>query len=105
MGCKGLRELTDITTAHAKKSKHLGFCHHPINRKMLSKANALRDHCIFEEFAFYMVSMAQARRIIKEFELHGRFYGIDSTTVDLCMSVIRWAEFRSSKSSIRIHTH
>ena len=51
MGCRGLRELTDITTAHAKKSKHLGFGHQPINRQMLSKANSLRDHRIFEEFA------------------------------------------------------
>ena len=52
MGCGSLRELTDITTAHAKKSKHLGFGHQPINRQMLSKTNALRDHRIFEEFAF-----------------------------------------------------
>ena len=104
MGCGSLRELTDITIAHAMKSKHLGFGHQPINRQMLSKANTLRDHRIFEEFAFYMVSMAQSRRITKEFELHGRFYAIDSTTIDLCMSVFRWAEFRTTKSGIRIHT-
>ena len=104
MGCGSLRELTDITIAHAKKSKHLGFGHQPINRQMLSKANTLRDHRIFEEFAFYMVSMAQSRRITKEFELHGRFYAIDSTIIDLCMSVFRWAEFRTTKSGIRIHT-
>ena len=104
MGCGSLRELTDITTAHAKKSKHLGFGHQSINRQMLSKANTLRDHRIFEEFAFYMVAIAQSRRITKEFELHGRFYAIDSTTIDLCMSVFRWAEFRSTKSGIRIHT-
>ena len=104
MGCGSLRELTDMTTAHAKKSKHLGFGHQPVNRQMLSKANALRDHRIFEEFAFYMVSIAQAKRITKKFELHGRFYAIDSTTIDLCMSVFRWAEFRSTKSGIRIHT-
>lgn len=104
IGCGSLRELTDITIAHGKKSKHLGFGHQPINRQMLSKANMLRDYRIFEEFAFYMVSIAQARRITKEFELHGRFYAIDSTTIDLCMSVFRWAEFRSTKSGIRIHT-
>ena len=104
IGCGSLRELTDITIAHGKKSKHLGFGHQPINRQMLSKANMLRDYRIFEEFAFFMVSIAQARRITKEFELHGRFYAIDSTTIDLCMSVFRWAEFRSTKSGIRIHT-
>ena len=104
IGCGSLRELTDITIAHAKKSVFLGFGRQPINRQMLSKANSLRDHRIFEEFAFYMVSMAQTRRITKEFELHGRFYAIDSTTIDLCMAVFRWAEFRSTKSGVRIHT-
>ena len=104
MGCGSLRELTDITIAHGKKSKHLGFGNKPINRQMLSKANSLRNHRIFEEFAFYMVSIAQNKRITKEFELHGRFYAIDSTTIDLCMAVFRWAEFRSTKSGIKIHT-
>ena len=55
--CSTLRELTDITTAHGKKSKHLGFCHKAINRRLLSKANLLRDYRIFEEFAFYMVAI------------------------------------------------
>ena len=104
MDCGTLRELTDITTAHGKKSKHLGFGDKPVNRQMLSKANLLRDHHIFEEFAFHMVSIAQSKRITKEFELHGRFYAIDSTTIDLCMSVFRWAEFRSTKSGIKVHT-
>lgn len=104
MGCGTLRELTDITTAHGKKYKHLGFGDKPVNRQMLSKANLLRDHHIFEEFAFHMVSIAQSKRITKEFELHGRFYAIDSTTIDLCMSVFRWAEFRSTKSGIKVHT-
>ena len=104
MGCGSLRELTDLTIAHGRKSKHLGFGSQPVNRQILSRANSLRDHRIFEEFAFYMVSIAQSKRITKDFELHGRFYAIDSTTIDLCMAVFRWAEFRSTKSGIRIHT-
>ena len=104
MGCGSLRELTDLTIAHGRKSKHLGFGNQPVNRQILSRANSLRDHRIFEEFSFYMVSIAQSKRITKEFELHGRFYAIDSTTIDLCMAVFRWAEFRSIKSGIRIHT-
>lgn len=102
--CDTLRELTDITIAHGKKSKHLGFGHKPINRQLLYKASLLRDHRIFEEFAFYMVAIAQSKRITKEFELHGRFYVVDSTIIDLCMSVFKWAEFRTTKSGIRIHT-
>ena len=104
MGCGSLRELTDITIAHGKKSFHLGFGILPINKQMLPKANALRDYRIFEEFAFHMVGIAQSKRITKEFELHGRFYAIDSTTIDLCMAVFKWAKFRSTKSGIKIHT-
>ncbi|MBQ0071463.1 MAG: IS4 family transposase, partial [Spirochaetales bacterium] len=88
----------------AKRSYHLGFGKTPPNRSILSKSNTLRDYRIFEEFAFYMVGQAQRRRITKEFELHGRFYAVDSTTIDLCLSVFRWAEFRTTKSGIRIHT-
>lgn len=103
IGCHSLRELTDVTVAHAKRSFHLGFGKKPINRSVLSKVNSLRDPGIFERFASYIVSIAQAKRITKEFELHGRFYAIDSTTIDLCMSVFRWARFRSTKSGIKIH--
>ena len=92
LGCGTLRELTDITTAHAKRSNQLGFGNSAVVRNTLSKANMLREPRIFEGFAFYMVSLAQRRRITKEFELHGRFYTVDSTTIDLCMSVFRWAE-------------
>ena len=104
IGCRSLRELTDITTAHAKRSFNLGFGAAAVVRNTLSKANMLREPRIFEEFAFYMASLAQQRRITKEFELHGRFYAVDSTTIDLCMSVFRWARFRSTKSGIKVHT-
>ncbi|MBR4535443.1 MAG: IS4 family transposase [Bacteroidales bacterium] len=104
LGCGTLRELTDITAAHAKRSYHLGLGETPANRNMLSKANMLRDPHIFEEYAFLMVFLAQERRLTKEFELHGRFYAVDSTTIDLCMSLFLWAHFRSTKSGIRVHT-
>ena len=104
LGCRSLRELTDITVAHANKSFFLGFGKGVVNRQILSKANIVRDYRIFEEFAFHMVSIAQAKRLTREFELHGRFYAVDSTTIDLCLSVFRWAKFRTTKSGIRIHT-
>ncbi len=104
LGCGSLRELTDITAAHSKRSYNLGFGASAVVRNTLAKANMLREPRIFEEFAFYMVSLAQRRRITKKFELHGRFYAVDSTTIDLCMSIFRWALFRSTKSGIKVHT-
>ncbi len=103
-GCSSLRELTDITTAHARKSFHLGFGRTPINRTQLSKVNQLRDYRIFEEFAYHMVKLAQKKCIDIEFELYGKYYAFDSTTIDLCMSLFEWARFRSTKSGIKVHT-
>lgn len=103
-GCCTLRELADVINAHAKRSYHLGFGKVAPGRNIISKSNTLRDYRIYEDFAFYMVGWAQRLRITKEFELHGRFYAVDSTTIDLCLAVFRWAKFRTTKSGIKIHT-
>ena len=65
-GCNSLRELTDITTAHAKKSFHLGFGKTPVNRSVLSKANQLREYQIFEKFAYHMVELARKEYVNRE---------------------------------------
>jgi hypothetical protein len=85
-GCESLRELVCVITEHAPKSYRLGFGKTAIMRSNLSKANAKRDHKIFEEFAYKMISIAQSNRITKEFEIASRFYAFDSTTIDLCLS-------------------
>lgn len=103
-GCASLRELTDLTVAHGKKSYHLGFGKIPVGRSVLSKANMIRDSRIFEAMAMHMIAVAQGYRLGKEFEIGGRFYAFDSSTIDLCLSVFRWANFRSTKSGIKLHT-
>lgn len=104
LGCDSLRGLTDITIAHGSKSVFLGFGDRPISRPVLSKANTLRSYRIFEEFAFYMISIAQRKRLTKPFELHGRFFAIDSTTITLCLSVYTWAKYKHDLSGVKIHT-
>jgi hypothetical protein len=103
-GCESLRELVCITTAHAPKSYHLGFGKSLITRSNLAKANANRDYKIFEEFAYKMISIAQRKRITREFEICGRFYAFDSTTIDLCLNLFWWASFRKTKGGIKVHT-
>jgi hypothetical protein len=51
-----------------------------------------------------MISIAQGKRITKEFEIAGRFYAFDSTTIDLCLNLFWWASFRKTKGGIKIHT-
>lgn len=103
-GSESLRELVCIITAHAPKSYHLGFGKILVTRSNLAKANASRDCRIFEEFAYKMISIAQGKRITKEFEIRGRFYAFDSTTIDLCLNLFWWASFRRTKAGIKVHT-
>lgn len=103
-GCRSLRELTDITTAHANKSFHLGFGKEPVNRTMLSRANSLRDYHVFEKMAYHMVDIAQRKRKGKPFELYGKYYAFDSTTIALCLSIFNWANYKSTEAGIKIHT-
>ena len=104
IGCGSLRELILFCTAHKAKTKWLGFGDMVVTRSNLSKANQQRDYRIFEEFAYHLVSMAQSKRINRIFELKGKFYAFDSTTIDLCLSIFWWAAFRKTKGGIKVHT-
>lgn len=104
IGSRSLRELTDVTTAHRKKSFHLGFGSEAVDRNILSRCNTHRDWHVFEDFSNHMITLAQKARINREFCIGGKFYAFDSSTIDLCMSVYDWARFRSTKSGIKLHT-
>lgn len=104
IGCDSLRGLVDILTAHSKRAYHLGFGKNIINKTILSRANEVRNLNIFQDFALYMINIAQKKRIINDFCLHGKFYAIDATIIDLCKSIFKWAHFRESKSGVKIHT-
>jgi len=103
-GCDRLRELVSVVTAHSRKAYHLGFGKEEIKLANLAKANANRDYHIFEEFAKKLIEIAQNKRINTPFELCGKFYAFDSTTIDLCLNLFWWAKFRSTKSGIKAHT-
>lgn len=98
-----LRDLIVAIDAHNKKSYHLGFGK-SVTRSNLSKANEKRDCRIFEEFAYYLIDVARQKRINNDFEIKGKVYAFDSTTIDLCLSVFWWAKFRKHKGGIKVHT-
>lgn len=102
--CDSLREVICIIDAIKTKSYHLGFGPGDINLSNVAYANANRDYRIFEEFANYMINLAQRKRIDREFVLNGKFYAFDSTTIDLCLSLFQWANFRKTKAGIKVHT-
>lgn len=102
--CDSLREVICIIDAIKTKSYHLGFGPGDIKLSNVAYANANRDYRIFEEFANYMINLAQRKRIDREFVLNGKFYAFDSTTIDLCLSLFQWANFRKTKAGIKVHT-
>lgn len=103
---ESMRSVAICLDAHRDKLYHLGF-RSAVARKTLSDANERRNWRIYEDFA--RVLIAEARRLYAEdgefgSELDGTVYALDSTTIDLCITVFRWARFRKTKAAIKLHT-
>jgi transposase len=102
---ESLRDIEACLSAQRAKLYHMGF-REPVRRSTLADANELRDWRIYAEFAQRLI--IQARRLYAneslEMDLANSVYALDSTTIDLCMSVFPWAHFRSTKSAVKMHT-
>jgi hypothetical protein len=98
-----LRDLVLAIDAHSRKTYHLGFGKN-VTRSNLSKANESRNCKIFEEFAYHLIEIARNKRANDNFEIKGKVYAFDSTTIDLCLNVFWWAKFRKAKGGIKLHT-
>jgi hypothetical protein len=98
-----LRDLMVAIEAHSSKTYHLGFGK-SVSRSNIAKANERRNCKIFEEFAYHLIETARKHLANDVFEIKGKVYAFDSTTIDLCLSVFWWAKFRKSKGGIKIHT-
>jgi hypothetical protein len=100
---ESLRDLVVAMEAHAGKLFHLGIGK-SVTRSNLSKANEQRDYRIFEEYAYFMIEQARQKRQTEIFKLGGSVYAFDSTTIDLCLEMFKWAKFRQHKGGIKVHT-
>jgi hypothetical protein len=102
---ESLRDIEACLSAQTAKLYHMGL-REPVRRSTLADANELRDWRIHAEFAQRLI--AQARRLYASeslgVDLTNSVYALDSTTIDLCMSVFPWAHFRSTKSAVKMHT-
>ena len=98
-----LRCLILVIEAHSQKKYHLGFGKN-ITRSNLSKANEKRKSKIFEDYAYYLIDIARKRRANNNFEIEGKVYAFDSSTIDLCLYVFWWAKFRTTKAGIKLQT-
>jgi Domain of unknown function (DUF4372)/Transposase DDE domain len=102
---ESLRDIESCLSAQAAKLYHMGF-RHEIKRSTLADANETRDWRIHAEFAQCLI--VQARKLYSGdsfgIELENTTYALDSTTIDLCLSLFPWARFRTTKSAVKMHT-
>jgi len=103
--CESLRDIEVCLSAQAAKLYHMGF-RQEIKRATLADANEKRDWRIHAEFARRLI--AQARKLYAgdslAFELENTAYALDSTTIDLSLSLFPWAPFRTTKAAVKMHT-
>lgn len=100
-----LREIETCLRAMKKKLYHTGILGQ-ISRNTLAKANERRDWRIYADFAQILINTARKLYAGENFgvELKQIAYVLDSTTIDLCLSLFPWAQFRKRKSAIKLHT-
>ena len=100
---ESLRDLIVALQAHKSKRYHLGLGREPIAKTTLAVANQNRDYRIFEDFAFYMMKEASEKRTTNIFDIPGKKYAFDSTTIPLCLATFPWAKFRRKKGGVKAH--
>jgi Domain of unknown function (DUF4372)/Transposase DDE domain len=102
---ESLRDIEVCLSAQTAKLYHMGF-RQEIKRSTLADANESRDWRIHAEFAQCLIAQARKLYIDDSFgiELENTVYALDSTTIDLCLSLFPWALFRTTKSAVKMHT-
>ena len=102
---EGLRDIADCLNARPAARFHLGF-REPLAKSTLADANEQRDWRLWEDLAKNL--MGKARRLYAGeelgWELANTVYALDSTTIDLSLTLFPWADFRRTKAGIKLHT-
>jgi hypothetical protein len=102
---ESLRDIEVCLAAQRQKLYHAGFSG-PVKRATLADANEKRDWRIYRDFAQSLIQIARPLYAHSDLglELAGTAYAFDATTIDLCLSLFPWAQFRRRKAAIKLHT-
>ena len=103
---ESLRDIEVSLSANASKLYAMGF-RAPVKRSTLADANELRDWRIWSDLAAVLIRRARKLYLgdaVLGVELDNTVYALDSSTIDLCLSLFSWAPFRSTKAAIKLHT-
>ena len=102
---ESLRDIEACLRAMQSKLYHMGI-RSRVSKSTLADANENRDWHIYADFAQVLIHIARGLYAKEEFgiELDQTVYALDSTTIDLCLSLFPWAKFRKHKAGIKLHT-
>jgi len=102
---ESLRDIEACLRAQSSKLYHMGIGSQ-VSRNTLSNANQVRDWRIHADFAQALITIARRLYAEDDFgvELAQTVYALDSTTIDLCLSVFPWAKFQKTKAAVKLHT-
>jgi len=102
---ESLRDIEACLSAQTSKLYHMGIGG-PVSRSTLADANESRDWRIYADFAQRLIHQARKLYVDEELglDLSNTVYALDSTTIDLCLSMFPWAPFRDTKAALKVHT-
>ena len=102
---ESLRDIEACLRAHQTKLYHMGF-RGQVSRNTLANANQVRDCRIYADFAQVLIRTARTLYTNEDFGLNLQevVYALDSTTIDLCLTLFPWAKFRKRKGAVKLHT-
>jgi hypothetical protein len=102
---EGLRDITSCLRSQGRKLYHAGI-RSAVARSTLADANELRDCRIFQDFALHLIGVARTlyANDTLALELEQSVYAIDATTIELCLSLFKWAPTANAKAGIKVHT-
>ncbi len=102
---ESLRDIVACLRAQSSKLYHMGI-RSAVSRNTLSNANKIRDWRIYADFAQSLIAIARKLYVDEDLglDLDNTVYALDSTTIDLCLSVFPWARFRKTKGAVKLHT-
>ncbi len=102
---QSLRDIEACLRAMQAKLYHCGI-RGTVSRNTLANANEHRDWRIYADFARVLISKARELYANEDFgiQLNREVYALDSTTIDLCLSLFPWAKFRKHKAAVKVHT-
>jgi Transposase DDE domain/Domain of unknown function (DUF4372) len=105
-GRESLRDIEACLRTFGPKLYHTGFRCKRISRNTLANANHVRPWQIHADFAGHLIARATELYAGTDMglDLGNTVYALDSTTIDLCLSLFPWATFRRTKSAIKMHT-